>query len=114
MSLIQRVRLSSLTSPAASDWIIIVALLRRNNKINSIETKKDNHRSEGDTFVSIDKRMIARDAEHIRGRQRSEIILAVSQLVLRSGQCGFAASPIVTHAIRTSEQRQLLGVNIYD
>ena len=69
LSRIQRARLSSLTSPAASDSIIAVACVWSGEKRTPFLSEESDHRHERDALVAIDKGVILRAAQTHRRRQ---------------------------------------------
>ena len=77
LSLIQRVRLSSLTSPAASARIIAVAFPGATQKIDTVQAKETIIAPKASALVAVDKRMVAGNAEGIRCRKRGKVRFAV-------------------------------------
>jgi hypothetical protein len=78
-------------------------LLRRCIKIDTILSKKYDHRGERRRFVAVNERMIARNAKSIGGSKDSEIGFAVGELIDRFRKCGFE-KPDVTDPVGAAER----------
>jgi len=87
-------------------------LLRR-IEIHSIEAEEDDHRRKRCSFVAVNERMIARDAEAVGRGQHRKIGLAVRELVPRSGE-GRLKKTKIADAVGPAEERQLFGMKIED
>ena len=88
-----------------------MALSGRHQKIDVVQTQKYDERTEGCALVAIDKRMVSRNAEGIRCRKRRKVSFAIGEFVDGTAQRKFQHT-LVTNAVRSSEQRKLLGVEI--
>src|SRR5262249_35012181 len=85
--------------------------LGRWRKINAIEPKKNDQRSERSPLIAIHERMILGNAERVGSGKRSEAGFAVSEFVNRPREGGFEKSRIA-NAVGSTEQRELLGMDI--
>ena len=80
-------------------------------KAKAVQAEEDDERREGDALVAIDERVVSRQAERIARRQDCKISLAIGVFIDRPRERGVQKAEI-TKAVRASEQRELLAVDI--
>ena len=85
----------------------------RRNKGEPVEIKKHDCRCQRRSLVSVDERVIARDAEAIGSRERGKIGLAIRKLVAGTGQ-GRLEKAEIANAVWSAKQRELLGMKVKD
>ena len=109
LSRIQRARLSSLTSPAASDMIMAVACAWSGANRTPFLRKKHHHGHEGDALVAVDERMVLGEPERIGGGKLGQRGSLVLPFVDRASKADRATPHRATR--RAAETAQLAAVN---